>query len=452
MTNNQKNSESNNLACVILAAGLGTRMRSSKSKVMHEVAGFPMINHVIKACEAIDPEKIIVVGAPDMPDLAQAIKPHTLALQEKQLGTGDAVKAAIPALEGFDGDVLVVFGDTPLIRSSALSDMVGFKEVTKVHLAVSGFIPEISGKYKYGRLIIDDDHFLKAIVEDADATDEQREIDFCNGGIMLFDVEILRTLLVELQSDNAQNEYYLTDCVELANDKGLTVAAAHLHEDDVRGVNTRTQLAEVDGIMQRRLSEAHMLRGVTMHDPKSVYLCADTQLGQDVVIEPNVVFGRGVKVADGAQIRAFSHLEEATVGAKAEIGPYARLRPNTKIGESAKIGNFVEIKKATIANGAKVNHLSYIGDAEVGAKSNIGAGTITCNYDGYSKSKTVIGAGTFIGSNTILIAPVEVGDGAITAAGSVLTKNVASDALAVARVPQKSYDGWAASFRSKKEK
>jgi len=448
MTKNQRNTP---LACIILAAGQGTRMLSDKAKVLHEIAGFPMITHVINACRAINPEKIIVTIAPDMNEVKEIAQPYHCVVQEKQLGTGDAVKSSISELEGFNGDVLVVFGDTPLLTGESLDNMVKFKSATNVDLVVSGFVP--NGNHKYGRIIHDEDgKYVKAIIEDADANEEQKEIRICNGGLMLFGANILPKLLSDLKSNNAQEEYYLTDCVALANSKGLKVAAAHLSQEDVRGVNTRVQLAEVESIMQMRLRAKHMLNGVTMHDPMSVYLCLDTKIEKDVTIEPNVVFGRNVEIKSGALIRAFSHIEGAIVEENAQIGPYARLRPDAKIGKSARIGNFVEIKKSVISDGAKINHLSYIGDAFVGEKTNIGAGTITCNYDGYIKSKTTIGSNAFIGSNTIMIAPVSVGDGAITAAGSIITKDVCKDSLAVSRSSQKSYDNWAKKFRQKKEK
>lgn len=453
MTNHQQNNTSE-LACVILAAGMGTRMCSDTPKVMHKVAGFPMVHHVVKACEAAKASKIIVVVAPGMDDVREAVKPHCCVVQEKPLGTGDAAKAALSELEGFNGSVLVAFGDTPLLTAESISDMVSIKAVTGANMLVSGFEPEEKGRiYKYGRLILKEEApLLEEIVEAADATPEQLEITYFNGGIMLFNNGLLGQLLSGLTSENAQGEYYLTDCVKLANEQGNSVAAIPLPEDDVRGVNTRAQLAEVDGIMQGRMRYAHMTAGVTMRDPSTVYLCSDTVLAKDVVIEPHVVFGPGVTIGEGTEIRAFSHIEQATVASNAKIGPYARLRPGAEIASDAHIGNFVEIKKSKIAEGAKVNHLSYIGDTSVGAKTNIGAGTITCNYDGYTKAQTIIGAGAFIGSNTIMIAPVEVADGAITAAGSVITKAVDANALAVSRAPQKTHEGWATNFRAKKEK
>ncbi len=451
MTMNQKTQNSfPPLACVILAAGQGTRMKSSLAKVMHPIAGQPMIRHVVAACEALSPAKIIVVVAPGMDDVRAAVAPHECAVQDKPLGTGHAVKATREGLAGFEGHVIVLFGDTPLVTPESLQSLRGRQKETGASIVVSGFTPEDPAAY--GRLIVGKPGELEAIVETADASPEQKAIRLCNGGIMLFEAAKLWPLLEKVRDDNAKKEFYLTDCVALNKAEGGHAVVAEMPVDDVRGINTRVQLAQVEGLMQARLREKAMLSGVTMTDPSSVFLCADTVFGKDVTIGPNVVFGPGVSVGDKVEIRAFCHFEKTTVESGAIIGPFARLRPGAKIGVGAHIGNFVEVKNATIDAGAKVNHLSYIGDAQVGAKANIGAGTITCNYDGFSKYHTAIGAGAFIGSNTALVAPVEVGAGAIVGAGSVITKDVPGDALGVTRSKQETLAGWAERFRRSKKK
>ncbi|MFA6280596.1 MAG: bifunctional UDP-N-acetylglucosamine diphosphorylase/glucosamine-1-phosphate N-acetyltransferase GlmU [Bdellovibrionales bacterium] len=434
------------LACVILAAGQGTRMKSSLPKILHPVASFPMIHHVVRACEALAPQKVVVVVAPAMEPVQAAVAPHACAIQQQPLGTGDAVKAAREALSGFEGHILVLFGDTPLITPASLTALRERLMQDKAALAVAGFVP--ADPAPYGRLVMDEAGRLQAIVEAADATPAQKAITLCNGGIMLFKASALWSLLDQVGNDNAKGEYYLTDCIALAAKQGLPVTTTTLDADDVRGVNTRVQLAEVEAVMQSRLRKAHMLAGVTMIDPATVFLAADTVMGRDVSIGPNVVFATGVVIEDNVEIRAFSHLDQVTVKKGAIIGPFVRLRPKSVIGEAAHIGNFVEIKNTKVAKGAKVNHLSYIGDASVGEKTNIGAGTITCNYDGFTKAHTEIGAGAFIGSNTALVAPVTIGDGAIIAAGSTITQDIPSDALAIARERQTNTEGWAGRFRA----
>ncbi|MDD2326234.1 MAG: bifunctional UDP-N-acetylglucosamine diphosphorylase/glucosamine-1-phosphate N-acetyltransferase GlmU [Alphaproteobacteria bacterium] len=437
------------LACIILAAGQGTRMRSSLPKVLHHMAGFPLISHVVQACEFLKADHIFCVLAPDMASVKAVVEPCECVIQTTPLGTGDAVKAARDSLLDFEGDIIVLFGDTPLVTPDSLQTLRDRKTATNAAIVVSAFLPD--DPLAYGRVLADDSGVVSAIVESADATPEQKQVRLCNGGLMLFDARHLWPLLDKLRNDNAKKEYYLTDCVALANAAGLKVVVETLPVDDVAGVNTRLQLAALEKVMQTRLREKHMLAGVTMLDPDSVYLCVDTQLGQDVVIGPHVVFGQGVTVADKVEIRAFSHLEKVSIDMGATIGPFARLRPGATIGAGAHIGNFVEIKNSSIAAGAKVNHLSYIGDATVGAKANIGAGTITCNYDGYSKTRTEIGAGAFIGSNTALVAPVAVGAGAIIGAGSTITQDVPPDSLAVARERQSHSEGWAKRFREIQE-
>ena len=441
---------STNLACIILAAGQGTRMRSALPKVLHPVAGGAMIRHVLGACETLAPEKIVVVVGPDMAPVREAVAPCLCAVQPEPRGTGDAVKAARKALEGFSGDVIVLFGDTPLVTPATLQALRDKRVETRAAIVVAGFQPEDAAAY--GRLIVDAAGNLSAIVELLDATPEQREVKLCNGGIMLFDAEKLWPLLDKLRDDNAKREFYLTACVKLAREQGLICAVAPMPAEDVFGVNSRVDLAEAERLMQNRLRRQAMLNGATLIDPATVTLAADTKIGRDVVIGPSVVIGKGVEIADNVEIRAFCHLEHVKIEKGAIIGPFARLRPGSVVGADAHIGNFVELKNAQIGAGAKINHLSYIGDATVGAKANIGAGTITCNYDGVQKSRTEIGAGAFIGSNTALVAPVKVGAGAYTGAGSVITQDVPDGALAVARGKQLCFEGWAKRCREEKQR
>jgi len=441
-----------NTAAIILAAGMGTRMESALPKVMHPVAGRPMVLHVLETAAALVPEKTVVVAGPDMDALAALVSAHELApdvtVQTERLGTGHAVMAARDALDGFDGTVMVLYGDTPLIEAETLIALREARTTAQADVAVLGFRPLDPGAY--GRLITDEAGELIEIVEARDASEDQLLVDLCNSGVMAIDGAKLGGLLDGLTNDNAKGEYYLTDIIALARANGGRCVVVEGDEAEFLGINSRAELADAEDLMQNRLRRAALAGGATLIDPATVYFSWDTTLGRDVTIGPNVVFGPGVTVADNVEIRAFSHLEGANVSAGAMIGPFARLRPGAAIGEDAHIGNFVEIKNATIAAGAKANHLSYIGDATVGAKANIGAGTITCNYDGYTKSLTEIGAGAFIGSNTALVAPVKVGDGAITGAGSVITKDVETDALAVTRSDQKSISGWAKNFRDRK--
>lgn len=425
-------------------------MKSALPKVMHPVAGEPMIKHVVRACEKLMADKIVVVVAPDMQSVTEAVAPHACAVQQVAQGTGDAVKAARAILSGYDGHIIVLFGDTPLVTPQALNKLVEKQKETGASIVVGGFLPAEPGAY--GRLITRDDGYLDAIVEAADATTEQKAIKLCNGGIMLFESAKLWTYLEQVRNDNAKKEYYLTDCVVLARAAGHRVAVAEMPVDDVSGINTRVHLADAEGMMQKRLRAKHMLAGVTMTDPTSVFLCADTVLGRDVEIGPNVVFGLGVEVADNVTILPFTHLEGVKIEAGASVGPFARLETGSQIGEKAAIGNFVEIKKSMIGAGVKIKHLSYIGMASVGIGSNIGAGTITCNYDGFEKSYTKIGDNVFIGSNTALVAPVTLGNGSMVAAGSVVTDDVPADALAIARERQSVNEGWAKRFRQMQAK
>jgi len=437
------------LACLVLAAGKGTRLKSRTPKVLHAVAGRPMIGHVADAVNALSPNRVAIVVGPDMDAVAAATVPWIVAVQERQRGTADAVLAAGDLLAGFDGDVLVVFGDTPLITTETLERMVARRRAAdNPAVVVLGMRPDDPAQY--GRLVLGADDGLEAIVEFADATPEQKSIGLCNGGLMAFDGRRLPELLDGIEDGNAQSEYYLTDAVAVARRNGHLCAFVEGSAIEVHGINSRAELAMAEAYMQDRLRASAMAGGATMIDPGSVFLAADTVLGRDVTIGPSVVFGPGVTVEDDVEIRAFSHIEGAVVRRGAIVGPFARLRPGTELGPGARIGNFVEIKNATLGAGAKANHLSYLGDAGIGAGANIGAGTITCNYDGFLKHRTEIGEGAFIGSNTALAAPVRIGDRANVGAGSVIVRDVADDALAVARGEQVEKTGAAKRYRARK--
>jgi bifunctional UDP-N-acetylglucosamine pyrophosphorylase/glucosamine-1-phosphate N-acetyltransferase len=432
---------------VVLAAGEGTRMRSSRPKVLHAIAGRPLIAHVLAAVQATGSRIAVVVG-PGADAVTAAVKrlaPEAeVFVQAERRGTAHAVLAARAALERGADDVLVAFADTPLIRPETLE---GLRAPLAAGAAVSvlGFRPD--DPTGYGRLVTAGDD-LVAIREEKDASETERTIGFCNAGLMGLSGAHALALLDRIGDDNAKREFYLTDAVVLARTAGLrAVATAATDDSEVLGVNTQAQLAEVGAVLQQRLRAAALDGGVSMAAPETVHLAFDTRLARDVVIEPYVVFGPGVTVAEGAVIRAFSHLEGARVGRGALVGPYARLRPGAVLENDVHIGNFVEIKATTVEAGAKANHLAYIGDARVGAKANVGAGTITCNYDGILKHRTDIGAGAFIGSNSSLVAPVTIGDGAYVGSGSVVTKNVPADGLAVARGRQIVKEGWAARWR-----
>ena len=436
-------------AAVVLAAGRGTRMESAWPKVLHPLAGRPMISHLLETIDGMAPERCVVVIGKDDDAVADAVAPHTCRVQDPPLGTGDAVKTALDALEGFGGTVLVLFGDSPLIRPATLALLLESRRADPPPaVAVLGFRPPEPGNY--GRLILDDDGTLEAIIEAREASQEQLASNLCNSCVMAVDGALLPGLVRRLGDDNAKGEYYLTDLVSLARADGLGCAMVEGDATELMGIDTRADLAVAEGIIQESLRARAMAGGATLADPSSVHFSFDTRVGRDVIIEPHVVFGPGVKIGDGAHIRAFSHLEGAGVASGASIGPYARLRPGAEIGRDARIGNFVEVKNSTVETGAKVNHLSYVGDARVGAGANIGAGTITCNYDGRTKSRTDIGAGAFIGSNTALVAPVKVGDGAVIGAGSVITGDVEADALALTRAPLRQIEGWAKAARQKK--
>jgi bifunctional UDP-N-acetylglucosamine pyrophosphorylase / glucosamine-1-phosphate N-acetyltransferase len=439
------------LACIILAAGKGTRMKSALPKPLHEIAGCSMVGHVIAACEALGPDKIVVVIGPDMPQMAEAVKPHATAVQQSVNGTGGAALAAREHFRNFDGDILVVFGDTPLVTAETMQRMVDIRrQLPAIGLAFSGMRP--ADPARYGRMVLDEDGTLKKIVEFKDATPEEKKIGLVNGGIVCADGAKLFDWLSQVGNDNAQKEYYLTDLPPIARKDNRTTHVVEVPPEEMEGVNTRAELSKLEALMQKRLREKHMLNGATLTDPASVFFSHDTVVGQDVVIGPSVVFGPGVTIADNVEILPFCHIEGATVAAGAQLGPFARLRPGSDIGPAAKVGNFVETKNAHLGAGAKASHLSYLGDAEIGEKANIGAGTITCNYDGFMKYRTTIGKNAFIGSNTALVAPVTVGDGAIVGAGSAITKDVPADALSLTRPQQFTKDGWAKVFREKKAK
>ena len=439
------------IAAIVLAAGLGTRMKSATPKVLHRVAGKPMIGHILTALDGFDADRTIVVVSPGMPQVAEFVAPAVTVEQDPPLGTGHAVMAARDALSGFEGDVLVLFGDTPLLTGETMRAMVEARRgADNPAVVVLGFRPDDPSEY--GRLVQGGDGSLEQIVEARDATEPQRAIPLCNAGIMAIDGARLVDLLDAIGNDNAKNEYYLTDIVAIARARGWNCSVVETDDpDEVMGVNSRAGLAEAEAAMQKRLRAHWMAEGVTLTDPETVWFSTDTVLGRDVTVGQNVVFGPGVTIGDNVDIRPFCHVEGATVEDDAIIGPYARLRPGADIGREVHIGNFVEVKEARLDEGAKANHLSYIGDSFVGAGANIGAGTITCNYDGILKSRTEIGAGAFIGSNTALVAPVRVGNGAITGAGSTITTDVEENALAVTRAPQKDLAGWALKYRVRKQ-
>ena len=442
------------LACVVLAAGKGTRMRSAQPKVLHPLAGRPMVEHVLANARALAPERTVLVIGPELQaaaqDLEQAGGGVACVVQDEPLGTAHAVAQTRPLLEDFEGDVLVLYADTPLVRSETLARLIeARRESDGVAAAVLGFRPEDPAEY--GRLILAADGTLARIVEYAEASDGERAVTLCNAGMMAIDGRRLFPLLDAIGNDNAKGEYYLTDLPAMVAAEGGVCAVAEAPAEEVMGINDRVQLAEAERVIQDRLRRAAMEGGATLIDPATVWLGCDTRLGTDVTMGPNVVIGPGVVIEDGVEIRPFSHLEGVRVRKGAVIGPFARLRPGSDIGEGARVGNFVEVKSSTVERGAKINHLSYVGDADVGAGANIGAGTITCNYDGYQKSRTEIGEGAFIGSNTALVAPVSVGPGAVVGAGSVITEDVEADAIAVARGEQRQREGAAARRRERRE-
>ncbi len=418
-------------AAIILAAGLGTRMRSTRPKVMHPLAGRPMIRHLLAACEARFGRIVVVIG-PDMPELEKTVAPHGVAVQRERLGTGHAALQAAPLLGGHDGDVAVLYGDNPLVSEATIGRLLAAR--AEADLVLLAMRPSDPGRY--GRVVTGADGMVERIVEWADADEAERAIGLCNAGVVCARGPDLMRWLAAVKNDNAKGEFYLTDVVALARAEGLRVRAVEAPEAELRGINSRAELAAAEAVLQGQLRAAALDAGVTMQAPESVFLAYDTRLAADVVLEPHIVFGPGVTVEEGATIRAFSHLEGCVVKRDAIIGPYARLRPGTVVEPRAHVGNFVELKATTLGPGAKANHLSYLGDASIGAGANIGAGTITCNYDGVNKHRTEIGEGAFIGSDTALVAPVKVGARALVGAGSVITADVPDDALAIARGQQ----------------
>ena len=440
---------------IILAAGKGTRMESDLPKVLHHLAGAPMLLHVMKSSATIEPERLVIITGHGADAVGAVARDYSetaqVVLQSEQLGTGHAVSQAKSALADCTGDVIVLYGDTPFVRPETLQALLAARKTADIVLL--GFQAANAGRY--GRLVMQGSAVLR-IVEYKDASEQERAITFCNSGVICAKADVLFSLLEAVGNDNASKEYYLTDIVQLANDRNLSVTAVHCDEAETMGINSRAELAQAEASFQSRTRMEMMALGVSLTAPETVYFAYDTVLGRDSQVEPNVVFGPGVTVENGAHIRAFSHLEGCHISSGAVVGPYARLRPGTELAENVRIGNFVEIKNARIEDGAKVNHLSYIGDANIGEASNIGAGTITCNYDGVGKHHTEIGASVFIGSNTMLVAPVTVGDAAMTASGSVITKNVEPGALAIARSEQSNKPGLAvklfAMLRRKKVK
>jgi bifunctional UDP-N-acetylglucosamine pyrophosphorylase/glucosamine-1-phosphate N-acetyltransferase len=440
---------------IILAAGKGTRMESDLPKVLHHLAGAPMLLHVMSSSATLEPERLVIIAGHGADAVGAVARDYSetaqVVLQSEQLGTGHAVSQAKSALADCTGDVIVLYGDTPFVRPETLQALLAARKTADI--VVLGFQAANAGRY--GRLVMQGSA-VSRIVENKDASEQERAITFCNSGVICAKADVLFSLLEAVGNDNASKEYYLTDIVQLANDRNLSVAAVHCDEAETMGINSRAELAQAEASFQSRTRMEMMALGVSLTAPETVYFAYDTVLGRDSQVEPNVVFGPGVTVENGARIRAFSHLEGCHISSGAVVGPYARLRPGTELAENVRIGNFVEIKNARIEDGAKVNHLSYIGDANIGEASNIGAGTVTCNYDGVGKHHTEIGASVFIGSNTMLVAPVTVGDAAMTASGSVITKNVEPGALAIARSEQSNKPGLAvklfAMLRRKKVK
>ncbi len=429
---------------VILAAGLGTRMRSSLPKAMHRLAGRPMLAHLIDACATVF-DRVVVVAGPDMPALHAAAAPHPVVVQAERLGTAHAALQAVPHFGA--GEVAVLYADNPLVRPETLARLLARRRLGDVGLALLAMRPPDPGRY--GR-VLGAGGFVERIVEWADATEAERAAALCNAGVLCAPAAAMAGWLRRVGCQNARGEYYLTDVVALARADGVRVAVVEAPYVELRGVNTRGELAEAEASVQAGLRAAAMDGGATLVAPETVFLAADTVLAPDVTVEPHVVFGPGVAVASGAVIRAFSHLEGCRVEAGAVVGPYARLRPGTLVGPAAHVGNFVELKAASLGAGAKANHLSYLGDVSVGARANIGAGTITCNYDGFAKHRTSIGEGAFIGSDAVLVAPLAIGDGALVAAGSVITRDVEANAMAFGRAKQVDKPGLAAAFRARR--
>ena len=440
------------IAAVVLAAGKGTRMKSQRHKVLHPIAGRPMIEHLLASLGELEPERTVVVVGEAREQLEKQLAGRAdFAVQDPQLGTGHAVQQAGEALAGFEGDVLVLYGDVPFVSGATMRAMIErLREEDEPAAVVLAFEPEDT--LQYGRVIANGDH-IAWMVEHKDADEGQRQCRMCNSGLLAAPADVLFELLGKIGNDNAQGEYYLPDAVNVAISEGRICAVVTTDDpDEVAGINSRAELAEAEARWQRARRSRAMAEGASLVAPETVFFAWDTQLGRDVTIEPNVVFGPGVTVADGATIHAFCHLEGAQLGEGVSVGPYARLRPGAKLARGAKVGNFVEIKNAELGEGAKANHLTYLGDATVGAGANVGAGTITCNYDGYFKHRTVIGERAFIGSNSALIAPVSIGADAIVAAGSAVSRDVAAGELRMVRAEQLVKPGWADRFHDAMKK
>jgi bifunctional UDP-N-acetylglucosamine pyrophosphorylase/glucosamine-1-phosphate N-acetyltransferase len=434
------------IAVVVLAAGAGTRMKSALPKVLHPLAGWPMLRHVLDNVGGLKPSRIVGVIAPGAKAVAAAFAPHPSVIQKRPVGTGNAAKAALGALRGHRGPVLVVFGDAPLVTTASMQRLVATCRKEDAAVGVLGFVARDPSPY--GRLIVLGGQ-LEKIVESKDADEAEKAIDFCNSGVMCLDGRLIGALLGAIGNDNVKREFYLTDAVAIARAAGHKAIAVEGEEGEFQGINSRAELAMAERALQERLRAAAMMAGVTMTDPATVWLCADTKFAADVTIGPNVRFGPGVSVASGVQIRAFCDIEGARIGSGALIGPFARIRPGSDVAEDVHIGNFVELKATRMGRGAKANHLAYLGDSDIGAASNIGAGTIAVNYDGYGKWRTIVGAEAFVGSNSSLIAPVRIGRGANVTAGSVVSEDVPAGAVAFGRARQVTKKGRAAALRAK---
>ena len=434
------------IAVVVLAAGAGTRMKSALPKVLHPLAGWPMVRHVLENASRLRPARIVGVVAPGARDVAAAFAPHPTMVQRTPLGTGHATKAALPALKGHRGPVLVVYADAPLITTATLQRLVEACRKAKAAVGVLGFVAK--DPTPYGRLIVRDG-MLERIVESRDTDAAERAVDFCNSGVMCLDGGLIGSLLGAIKDDNVKSEFYLTDAVAAARAAGHVAIAVDGEESEFQGINSRAELAVAEKALQQRLRLAALDAGVSMTDPDTVWLAADTKFAADVTIGPNVRFGLGVSVASGTEIKAFCDIEGARIGRDVIIGPFARIRPGSDVADQVHIGNFVELKATRMGRGAKANHLAYLGDSDIGAASNIGAGTIAVNYDGYGKWRTVIGAEAFVGSNSSLVAPVRIGRGANVTAGSVVTEDVPAGAVAFGRARQQTKKGRAAALRAK---
>lgn len=441
--------DASKLAAIVLAAGKGTRMKSDLHKVLHPIAGRPMLMHLLASLDTLAPERVVVVVGSGREQLEAALagRDVALAVQDPQLGTGHAVQQAEAALAGFDGTVLILYGDVPLVSADTMARLVArLAEADAPAAVVLGFRPDDPAAY--GRIIADGAGRIEKMVEYKDASAAERAVTLCNSGLMAVRARDLFALLARVSNDNAAGEYYLPDIVMLAAGDGRASAVIETDAREVAGVNSRAELAALEAQWQAQRRTRAMADGATLIAPETVWFAHDTAIGRDVVIEPHVFFGPGVTIEDHVVIHGFSHIEGAHVARGAEVGPYARLRPGAELGARSKVGNFVEVKKARLGEGAKANHLTYLGDADIGAGANVGAGTITCNYDGFLKYRTQIGPGAFIGSNSALVAPVSIGEGAIVAAGSVITRDVEAGALALGRGAQSIKPGWAARFRA----